>query len=80
MSGNFIATPTFSLSIAQGLVAGGAIWVTQSARKDSFSLGLTVQDILDILASLESTNFYKSMESLKVPGQYQDVYRVTFNT
>lgn len=71
-------SPTFDLARLQALVAGGLYRITESAFQGAAALDLDEVDILDCLASLQLTDFYKTMPSLKLKGAMQDVYRPTY--
>ncbi len=51
--------------------------VTDSARRGALELGLDESDIVECVASLLPRHFYKSMESPRRAGTWQDVYRPT---
>lgn len=49
---------------------------TTSALTGGFSLGLTTSDMVKIIQSITSNDFYKTMRSEARPDVWQDVYRV----
>jgi motility quorum-sensing regulator / GCU-specific mRNA interferase toxin len=52
--------------------------VTLTATKGATSLGLETEDVWKVVQSLTLHDFYKAMESEKVPGLWQDVYKVRY--
>jgi motility quorum-sensing regulator / GCU-specific mRNA interferase toxin len=50
--------------------------ITGSALKDAAALGYGSEEIIEVIQSIESGHFYKTMPSEKRPGYWQDVYRV----
>lgn len=70
--------PTYPLTDVVRLAKGEAdAIVTGTAERDADNeLGIkTRRAILAIVAQLQSTDFYKTMEAEAVPGLWQDVYR-----
>lgn len=51
--------------------------LTNSASTDIRSLGMTESEALKVVRALTDADFDKTMESNKVPGVFQDVYKVT---
>ncbi len=51
--------------------------ITRTALSCAEQLGLTLQDIVDIIQSITRERFYKSMTSLVSSAIWQDVYHVT---
>jgi motility quorum-sensing regulator / GCU-specific mRNA interferase toxin len=70
------STPTYDLETIQQLVGQGLISyrVTTAARYGAAELGISEDDLVEIVLSLTPSYFYKSMESEQVPGLWQDVY------
>jgi hypothetical protein len=60
------------------LVHEGRYHVTLSARQDALAFGFDSEDIRDCVLALNETHFYKYMPAEKVPGLWQDVYKVTY--
>ena len=50
--------------------------ITGSALRDAAALGYGREEIVEVIQSMETDHFYKTMPSEKVPGLMQDVYRV----
>lgn len=50
--------------------------MTLTATRTATELGFEIGDVLQIIASLERTNFVKSMTSFGDHRQWQDVYKV----
>jgi motility quorum-sensing regulator/GCU-specific mRNA interferase toxin len=74
------ATPTYDLERIQQLVGQGPISrvVTAAAAEGARTLGLGLQDIDAAVLELTPACFYKSMESERVPGLWQDVYHLSY--
>lgn len=72
--------PTYDLQQLQQLIGQGVILctVTQAAKAGAALLGLADEDIVESVLALTDQHFYKSMESEKVPGLWQDVYHLEF--
>jgi motility quorum-sensing regulator / GCU-specific mRNA interferase toxin len=72
--------PTYDLQLLQQLVGQGPLSriVTEAARAGAVQLLWEVSDIIAAVLELGSGDFYKSMESLKCPGLWQDVYHLEF--
>ncbi len=68
-------TPHCKLSIVHTLLAQGAVRVTRTAREGATALGFTEQDMYDVVRSLSSGDFYKSMTTHADHTIWQDVYR-----
>lgn len=49
--------------------------MTDSARRGALELGFDESDILECISGLSLGHFYKSMESHRNAGAWQDVYR-----
>jgi motility quorum-sensing regulator/GCU-specific mRNA interferase toxin len=65
----------YPLTAIQSLVAVGGIAVfTQTARINSLLMGLTAEQSLDVIASLISSMFFKSMTTNNDHRVWQDVY------
>ena len=67
--------PRYALDRIQQLVAVNHYRVTDSARRGAFELGLDESDIVECVAGLVPGHFYKTMESQRSAGTWQDVYR-----
>ena len=68
-------TPHYKLNIIKALIQEGQITTTLSAKQGASALGLTYDGLLDIVRSLEPTDFYKSMTTYANHRIWQDVYR-----
>jgi len=53
-----------------------ALRITKTALSCSEGLGLTLEDIIDIIQAITREQFYKSMTSLASSAVWQDVYHV----
>jgi len=71
-----MAVPTYPLSLVQAQVKSlGAKAFTATALNDGQgSLGLTTQEMIDLILSRSDTICYKTMPSVQVSGAMQDVY------
>ena len=70
--------PTYPLQLVKHLIATARRVITLSSQQSAGELGLDEQDIVECIATLAERCFYKSMQSEKRPGTWQDVYRPTF--
>lgn len=62
--------------IKKALADRSTRYVTRTARQDAVSLGYASEsDMFQRVQRLESSEIYKTMESVKLPGSWQDVYR-----
>ena len=53
---------------------------TRSAQDTAFELGLTLQDVVEVVQSMKRAHFYKSMTSFADHRVWQDVYRCLGST
>lgn len=67
--------PRYSLDRIQRLVAVNRYRVTDSARRGALELGLDESDIVECVAGLLPGHFYKTLESQRSAGIWQDAYR-----
>jgi motility quorum-sensing regulator/GCU-specific mRNA interferase toxin len=70
--------PRYNLSDIQKLVLEGRYHVTLQAGQDAFDLGFDSEGVRECVLALNETHFYKSMPAEKVPGLWQDVYRLRY--
>jgi motility quorum-sensing regulator/GCU-specific mRNA interferase toxin len=68
-------TPQCDLAVVRGLVKAGKVRTTHSARIGAVKLGFDFKGMLDVVLSLTSADFYKSMTSHADHRIWQDVYR-----
>ncbi len=68
-------TPHCDLAAVKGLMKAGKVRTTQSARTGAVKLGFDFRGMLDVVLSLTSRDFYKSMTSHANHKIWQDVYR-----
>ncbi|HBK51517.1 MAG TPA: motility quorum-sensing regulator MqsR [Pseudomonas sp.] len=69
--------PHYPLTLFQAVCeAIGVDALNPATTSGLAALGLTRVDALAVIASMDGGMFYKSMEALKRPGVWQDVYRV----
>lgn len=68
-------TPHCKLSIVKALVEAGKVRTTHAARAGANELGLEFSDMLAVVMTLTSADFYKSMTTHADHTVWQDVYR-----
>lgn len=69
--------PTYDLaSIKAEFCTVKALRMTRAARDGAFDLGLSLQGVVDVIASMTREQFYKSMASHNDHRIWQDVYHV----
>jgi motility quorum-sensing regulator / GCU-specific mRNA interferase toxin len=68
-------TPHYDLAVVKGLIKAGKVRTTHSARTGAVKLGVNFKGMLDVVLSLTSADFYKSMTSHADHRIWQDVYR-----
>jgi motility quorum-sensing regulator/GCU-specific mRNA interferase toxin len=71
-------TPTYDLTtVKKNLNSVSKLRMTKSSRLDAVALGFDDQDIVDVIKSVQDTDFHKTMPSIKIPhAPNQDVYKV----
>jgi motility quorum-sensing regulator/GCU-specific mRNA interferase toxin len=72
--------PTYDLQELQRLIGQGPLSssITNVADEGARELGWERDDLVEAVLELESQHFYKSMESERMPGLWQDVYHLEF--
>jgi len=75
--GNFIK-PTYNLDTLQSLIKRHDYLITMSASNGAISMGMNDADIVTAVMQLKADNFYKTMQSEKIPTLWQDVYHLEF--
>jgi motility quorum-sensing regulator / GCU-specific mRNA interferase toxin len=72
--------PTYDLQHLQHLIGQGAISrvITDAASNGGFALSLGQEDIVEAVLALHAGDFYKTMESERIPGLWQDVYHLEY--
>lgn len=73
------SVPHCKLSVVKALIDSGQVRTTKSAREGATALGLSFDDMLAVVMSLTTTDFYKSMTTHADHKIWQDVYRPTTN-
>jgi len=75
-------SPTYPLSRVVLLARSmGARRITTTAEKTARDeLGMSRDQVYELVANLTAKDFYKTMESTHKPGLYQDVYRPMVRT
>ncbi len=70
--------PKYNLNkIKKLLCESDSYYITSEAHKGGAELGyMDVESILDIVENIQEDDFHKTMPAEKVPGLWQDVYRV----
>ncbi len=66
-------TPHCKLVIVKALVSAGKYRTTQTARAGAIELGFDLDDMLAVVKSLTSADFYKSMTTHADHSIWQDV-------
>jgi hypothetical protein len=72
--------PTYDLRQLQWLVGQGELSrvISYVAAQGANELDFSREDIVEAILSLEETHFYKSMESERISGLWQDVYHLWY--
>ena len=73
-----MSAPTYPLELVKHLIGSPRRIITRTSQLSAGELGLDEQDIVECIAALSESSFYKSMPAEKRPGTWQDVYRTTF--
>lgn len=68
-------TPHTRLHVVLAMVAAGKIRATNTAINGAEELGLTFDDICEVINQLKMTDFFKSMTTYSDYTVWQDVYR-----
>ncbi len=68
-------SPHCRLAAIKSLVEAGKVRATWSALRDAAQLGLDFSGMLDVVMSLTTSDFYKSMTTHADHMMWQDVYR-----
>jgi hypothetical protein len=74
--------PTYDLHELQRLIGQGPISsaITKVAEQGARDFGWGREDIVEAVLELTTQHFYKSMESERMPGLWQDVYHLEFRS
>lgn len=72
--------PTYALEELQRLIGQGPISssITKVAEEGAAGLNWSREDIVEAVLQLTTQHFFKSMESERMPGLWQDVYHLEF--
>jgi motility quorum-sensing regulator/GCU-specific mRNA interferase toxin len=72
--------PTYDLEELQRLIGQGPLSssITRVAQEGAAELNCSEDDIVEAVLQLTTQHFYKSMESERIPGLWQDVYHLEF--
>jgi motility quorum-sensing regulator / GCU-specific mRNA interferase toxin len=71
--------PTYALDDIKSSLSAGKYVLTKSGLQGALQMGLDSEDVIDcICGELKDSHFYKTMASEKIPGLWQDVYRIRF--
>ena len=68
-------SPHSKLPKIKALVVAGKVRATYSAVFDAAKMGLSFQDVIDVILGLTTRDFYKSMTTNADHKVWQDVYR-----
>lgn len=68
-------TPHCKLSVVKTIASTGNVSTTQQARLGAVAMGLTFSDMLEVVMSLKTSEFHKSMTTHSDHTIWQDVYR-----
>jgi len=66
--------PHYLLTNVKALLAEGKVRATGTALKGGAALGFSFDEMLEVVSTLESTDFYKSMTTHSDNSIWQDVY------
>ena len=68
--------PTYDLARMIALIKQGHFRTTHVARVGAVALGLDLDGLIEVVLDLPARGrFYKTMESIKNPGHWMDVYQ-----
>ena len=67
--------PHFWLKDVKELIEANQCTLTVKARQTAHSIGFSDTDVTEVVATLESKDFFKSMTSNYNPNVWQDVYK-----
>jgi motility quorum-sensing regulator / GCU-specific mRNA interferase toxin len=72
--------PTYDLELLQQLIGQGPLTrsITTAATDGAGQLGFGHDDIVTAVLLLSPQDLYKTMESQRVPGLWQDVYHLDY--
>jgi hypothetical protein len=72
--------PTYDLQELQRLIGQGPLSssVTEAAQEGAAEFDWHYEEIVEAVLQLNEQYFYKSMESERIPGLWQDVYHFRF--
>lgn len=70
--------PTYDLQLLQQLVGQGPLSrvITRSALDGGAPLSCGSDEIIEAVLALTAGDFYKTMQSERIPGLWQDVYHL----
>jgi len=73
--------PTYDLEgFRQEFCTVRALRMTRTAQDCCFDLGLSLQDVVNVVQSMRRSHFYKSMTSIADSRVWQDVYHVPWGS
>ena len=71
--------PYYKLELIKQLIREGQYRITAAALQSAGAMGFDAADISNcVLICLSVSHFYKSMPAEKVPGLWQDVYKLPY--
>ena len=68
-------TPHCRLPALRGLIESGRVRATRSALEGAAGMGLSFDQVIEVILGLSSTDFFKSMTTRADHRIWQDVYR-----
>jgi len=73
-------TPKFSLAQVQALARAGYphVIVTRSAAAGAIELNMALPEVVDCVCGLTEDDYEQTLESIRIPGTFQDVYKPRF--
>lgn len=71
--------PRFSLELVQALVRRNAYRITEAARMGAEALFFDEDDVVECVCALTAKDYEQTLDSTKVPGTFQDVYKPRFH-
>lgn len=74
-------TPKFSLARVRELARAGYphVIITRSATAGARALYMTAREIVDCVCDLTEDDYEQTLESISIPGTFQDVYKPRYH-
>lgn len=72
--------PSYELRLLQRLIGQGPVSsvITRAAVDGATEIDIELDDLVSAVLTLAPEDFYKSMESERFPGLWQDVYHLAY--